>query len=460
MDNFSFIQRLGESCTHIGAILFKIEAAVRSGFTKRACTDEPCRWNDDFVKKIKPAEISNIKFYNSEKKDDMSSSNFPGALTEPTCEEKRRFLEKQFLSGNPPVVLHAFSDFCSAFIPKAVPPNRSILPSSLRGLFSPENSSKSTEELSYLIDTTINNMKLDTKTISYIYEVTKRQNDSAYWHEIRTGRITASVAHDILHTDIESPAVSLIARICQSQMSSMEGIASLQWGREHEKEAISEYSLFAESEHSECEIQECGLKICQDLPFIGATPDGIFSCKCHPSCQLIEVKCPYSMRDTDSIEDAIKQSKFFIDQDKQLKKNNRYFTQVQLQLFVFGLKECIFIVWTPKWMFHTTIARDDIFIDSMVKHLTCFYKKHIMKELLTRDLQMSSSQPNALARQGVEEKLFCVCKSKHSDDESWIGCDAVSCKTEWFHTSCMKIKRVPKGNWYCPDCRKDKKRKK
>lgn len=68
MDNFSFIQRLGESCTHIGAILFKIEAAVRSGFTKRACTDEPCRWNDDFVKKIKPAEISNIKFYNSEKK--------------------------------------------------------------------------------------------------------------------------------------------------------------------------------------------------------------------------------------------------------------------------------------------------------------------------------------------------------------------------------------------------------
>ena len=144
-------------------------------------------------------------------------------------------------------------------------------------------------------------------------------------------------------------------------------------------------------------------EICQDFPFIGATPDGIFSCKCHPSCQLIEVKCPYSMRDTDSIEDAIEQSKLFIYQDKQLKKNNRYFIQVQLHLFVFGLKEWIFIVWIPDQMFHTTIARDGISIDSMVKHLSCFYRKHIMKESLTRDLQMSSGQQNALARHDFEE---------------------------------------------------------
>ena len=57
MDNFSFIDRLGGSCTHIGATLFKIETAVRSGFTKMACNNEPCRCSDDFVKKIKLAEI-------------------------------------------------------------------------------------------------------------------------------------------------------------------------------------------------------------------------------------------------------------------------------------------------------------------------------------------------------------------------------------------------------------------
>ena len=33
---------LGESRSHIGALLFKLEAAARAGFTKKACTDIAC----------------------------------------------------------------------------------------------------------------------------------------------------------------------------------------------------------------------------------------------------------------------------------------------------------------------------------------------------------------------------------------------------------------------------------
>ncbi|XP_001624269.3 LOW QUALITY PROTEIN: uncharacterized protein LOC5503168 [Nematostella vectensis] len=41
---------IGESCSHIGALLFKIEAAVRLGYTKEAaCTSKACTWNNDFV---------------------------------------------------------------------------------------------------------------------------------------------------------------------------------------------------------------------------------------------------------------------------------------------------------------------------------------------------------------------------------------------------------------------------
>ena len=43
----------GESCSHIGALLFKLEAAIRAGFTKNACTDVAWAWNQDFVKKNK-----------------------------------------------------------------------------------------------------------------------------------------------------------------------------------------------------------------------------------------------------------------------------------------------------------------------------------------------------------------------------------------------------------------------
>ena len=48
-----FFLRLGESCSHIGAILFKIEAAVRLGYNKQASTDVTCKWNNNFVKKLK-----------------------------------------------------------------------------------------------------------------------------------------------------------------------------------------------------------------------------------------------------------------------------------------------------------------------------------------------------------------------------------------------------------------------
>ncbi|KAK2149185.1 hypothetical protein LSH36_463g04024 [Paralvinella palmiformis] len=54
---------LGESCSHVAALLFKVEAAVRLGYTRRGCTELPCYWNNDFVKKVKPAPVDCIKFY-------------------------------------------------------------------------------------------------------------------------------------------------------------------------------------------------------------------------------------------------------------------------------------------------------------------------------------------------------------------------------------------------------------
>ncbi|XDV14340.1 hypothetical protein PO909_014611 [Leuciscus waleckii] len=36
---------LGETYSHVGAVLFKLEASVRLGFNKVACTDLACQWN-------------------------------------------------------------------------------------------------------------------------------------------------------------------------------------------------------------------------------------------------------------------------------------------------------------------------------------------------------------------------------------------------------------------------------
>ena len=50
---------LGDSCSNVAALLFKLEAVVRLGFTSQACTNVPCEWNNYFVKKV-ACEVVNL----------------------------------------------------------------------------------------------------------------------------------------------------------------------------------------------------------------------------------------------------------------------------------------------------------------------------------------------------------------------------------------------------------------
>ena len=79
-----------------------------------------------------------------------------------------------------------------------------------------------------------------------------------------------------------------------------------------------------------------------------------------------------------------------------------------------------------------------------------FYMKNILPELLARKLENFEKKK----LDGEKEKHYRYCKSIYNEDETWIGCDSVTCKCEWFHLTCVNLKHVPKGNWYCPVRRK------
>jgi inhibitor of growth protein 3 len=34
-----------------------------------------------------------------------------------------------------------------------------------------------------------------------------------------------------------------------------------------------------------------------------------------------------------------------------------------------------------------------------------------------------------------------------------VGCDGEFCEKEWFHLPCTGLKELPKGEWYCDDCK-------
>ena len=444
---------LGESCTHIGALLFKIEAAVRAGFTRRACTDEACLWNDDFKENVTPAELCNINLYSAKSienfKGKQSNNSFPGTAIQPTQNEIDSFIQSlSQQKGNKPIVLHAYSKHYENYIPKYKPPARAKLPKSLRDWYSPTNREKTDKEISTISNKVLESLTVSDETNNYLQQITNKQAESPVWHDIRSGRITASRAHDVLHTSMEKPAESLIKTICQKSKVCHTTVPSLKWGIENEKKAIDDAYLRHMDNHCNFSINSSGMRVHPKHPYISASPDGIFTCQCHEINRLVEVKCPYSKRDTLSVEDAVKDQSFFLDSELNLKQGHKYYTQIQIQLFVFNFQECEFIVWTPQWIHSEIVSFNDAFLKNSIPVLDQFFKTHIIAELLTRRLENKDELPV------LAPKRYCVCNSEYNSNENWIGCDSKNCKGEWFHYKCVNVKRPPKGSWYCPPCKK------
>lgn len=46
--------RNSKTCSHVGALLWKIEHAVGLGFTEKSCTDEQMQWNKGATRNLEP----------------------------------------------------------------------------------------------------------------------------------------------------------------------------------------------------------------------------------------------------------------------------------------------------------------------------------------------------------------------------------------------------------------------
>jgi hypothetical protein len=119
-------------------------------------------------------------------------------------------------------------------------------------------------------------------------------------------------------------------------------------------------------------------------------------------------------------------------------------------MYVHGVDICDFVIYTTKVCAVFHVPRNNNFIDNMISSVTVFFKKCVMPERLTRRLELKkSSVPSS------DERLYCLCKSKDNGKSNMIGCDNPKCNLQWFHPQCVKVKHIPKGQWYCPDCKKD-----
>ena len=93
--------------------------------------------------------------------------------------------------------------------------------------------------------------------------------------EHRKGRLTASKFGAICRTSLSKPSKSLVDQILQQ--SSPPKSAALSWGIEHQGTAREEYLQISRMKHK---IELTRLCVHPHFPHLGASPDGLISCRC------------------------------------------------------------------------------------------------------------------------------------------------------------------------------------
>ena len=293
----------------------------------------------------------------------------------------------------------------------------------------------------------------------YLELATRKQSASLEWFEHRIGRITASTAYQVLHTNIDQPSSSLLKQICSTEHSNVT-TAALEWGVKNEETARSSYSAKQATMHTQFSCTPAGLVVNPEYPHLGASPDGWVNCDC---CGrgVVEIKCPYKYRFThpDCISDSTFYLQHFSDQLK-LDPRHKYYYQVQMQISICEVNYCDFVVWTLAGMVTIRVYRNEAFFHQIQPSLQLFFEKHILPELLTRNLQhpvtaMTTTTTRSMTEAaGGSSDMYCFCQQPE-DERKMIGCDNENCKYKWFHFECLGLKRKPRVKyWYCPVCKK------
>jgi hypothetical protein len=186
--------------------------------------------------------------------------------------------------------------------------------------------------------------------------------------------------------------------------------------------------------------------------------------RCGVGCP--EVKCPYSMKSKEKI---VVPWMVAADKGTTFSRGHPYYYQVQLQMFVTGADYCDLVIWCPNDLVIERISKASGFLEANVEKALKFHRDIIMPELVCRffsrkathcdrvvpALTASSTNDQSPLANSTDEEIptkYCICRGM-DDGRKMIMCEGENCKIVWFHMSCVKLKRVPRGSWFCEACK-------
>ena len=259
---------LCEGCSHVGAVLFAVEAGVRIR-DATTCTQETNKWLlPSHVREIPYLPVSEVDFTSAKKKQElmvekqvtpMATTSNPGIQTTrtpaPTSEEQKSFFSSISGTAVKPAVLSLVTPFNEQYTCKEIDNVPMPLPDSL---FKEECIQLDYIEL--LQQCQQISVEVTPDECQAIETSTRKQSQSKVWYQQRAGRITASNLKSACKTNTAKPAKSLVKSICYPEAHKF-STAATRWGREHEGRARKAYQIQINQFHESLTISDSGLNI-------------------------------------------------------------------------------------------------------------------------------------------------------------------------------------------------------
>lgn len=180
---------------------------------------------------------------------------------------------------------------------------------------------------------------------------------SPEWFQARKGRVTGSKVGAILGISPWQSAEDVLRAMVREHHGAereFTGNAATQWGTANEPGAAIDYEL-----ETGRQVKAAFFETRGDI--FGASPDGYIG-----DDGLIEIKCPYAMRDIDSA-----------DAFKSLEEQPYYYAQIQFQLYCTRRLWCDFYQWSPKAQSLERVDYDCSWIDENIPKLKAFHDRYL-----------------------------------------------------------------------------------
>ncbi|XP_037565513.1 uncharacterized protein LOC119445268 [Dermacentor silvarum] len=199
---------------------------------------------------------------------------------------------------------------------------------------------------------------------------TRQQALSDRWHSARHHRLTASTFGRVIKRK-EWTEKGLRNLLDPKDLSR---VRAIQYGKKNESVAAERYATTMRAAGHNVTLQHCGLAVHPSCPWLGASPDRLAFDPEEGTYGVVEIKCPYSLKDSEA--NTVTTKNFcltFVDDTPQLKRDDEYFYQVLGQMAVTECQWADFVVFSEKWIAVERIYFDQQKWDNVKAQLDDFF---------------------------------------------------------------------------------------